>query len=299
MKTLYAITFLLFTYSAINAQVYFEDFENGMPEDYHLVNIDGLTPDDPDLSTMTDSAWTVKPISAQGWENGYSAFSVSWYEGDAGPSNDWMVTSAIEIGDASVLSWDAMAITSSGIYRDRYQVFIGNDTSIASFELLAPIFDTQDTGEVVTPITRSYDLAANGYADEVIYVAFRNWTNPYDPNLPDAPGNGGNELVIDNITVTGTTSINEYESSNLASLKLYPNPANEYVSLSFDMNSGDDLTIYIYNELGKLVKQQALPNTFVGANKIMLSVADLSGGSYLVHVLGENTKAIERLQIVR
>lgn len=299
MKTLYAITFFLFTVSVINAQVYFEDFENGMPEDYHLVNIDGLTPDDPDLASMSDSAWTVKAISAQGWENGHSAFSVSWYEGDQGPSNDWMVTSAIEIGDASVLSWDAMAITSSGIYRDRYQVFIGSDTSIASFELLAPIFDTQDTGEVVVPITRSYDLAANGYADEVIYVAFRNWTLPYDPDGPTGPGNGGNELVIDNITITGTTSINEYASNNLSFLNIYPNPANDYVNLSFAMNTVDDLTIFIYNELGMLVKQEHLLNSSAGRNDLTLSIADLSGGSYIVHVLGKHTKAVERLTIVR
>jgi hypothetical protein len=299
MKTFYALTLLLFAFLATNAQVYFEDFENGMPEDYHLVNIDGLTPDDPDLATMTDSAWTVKEITAQGWENGHSAFSVSWYVDDEGPSNDWMVTSAIEIGDASVLSWDAMAITSSGIYRDRYQVFVGSDTSIASFELLAPIFDTQDTGEVVTPITRMYDLAANGYANEVIYVAFRNWTLPYDPNEPDEPGNGGNELVIDNITVTGTTSINDYESSNVIALKCAPNPASDFLNLSFSLAASERLTLTFYNELGKIVKQEQVLQAYEGLNEIRISTDDLPAGTYIIDMVGDNSKATERLSIVR
>jgi hypothetical protein len=188
MKQLYVFALAIFGFTTLEAQLFFDDFEDNNLEGYTLYNLDGLTPDDPDLDTMADSAWTVRFISSQGWETGYSAFSVSWYVGDEGPSDDWLITPAIEIGEGAILEWDAMAITSSGDFRDRYEVFISNSPELDDLGLLAPEFTMGDTGEVDFPIHRVLDLGALGFANETIYVAFRNNTQPFNPDDPIGPG---------------------------------------------------------------------------------------------------------------
>ncbi len=296
------ILFVVLCCGLLSAQAqgtYLENFENGMPADYHLVNLDGLTPDDPDLATLADSAWTTRFISSQGWTNGNAAFSVSWYQNDAGPSNDWMVTPAISIGANAVLTWDAMAITSSGDFRDRYQVFIGTDTAISSFSALAPVYDTGDTGEVVIPVARMIDLAANGYQNQTIHIAFRNFTQPYNSSEPVGPGNGGNELAIDNIQVTDVVGVEEALSRNFTSLDIFPQPANDAVRVRLALEKPEDLMVHIYNLHGQVVAKEVLGRFAQGEQETHLDISQLAPGSYLMHFFGDNSRGTQRLVIQR
>ena len=192
MKYIYFML-CVFVSGIASAQIlYSEDFESGFPTDIVLANLDGLTPDDPDLVTMADSAWTVRFISTQSFGNGVGsngAFSVSWYQGDEGPSNDWMILPAVTLGSDPYLSWTAMAITSSGDFRDQYQVFVATGgQTIDDFITAAPVFDTGSMGEEIEETAHVIPLG--DYANETVYIAFRNFTQPYDSSQPTGPGNG-------------------------------------------------------------------------------------------------------------
>lgn len=288
MKKMYFFALLLCS-AQLNAQLYFfDDFESQSLDGYTLFNLDGLTPDDPDLSNMADSAWTVKFISSQGWEYGYSAFSVSWYLNDEGPSDDWLVTPAIEIGNDATLSWWAMAITSSGDFRDRYQVFIADEPTLDAFAATAPVFDTGAIGEETTPQERSLNLGDLGFSNETIYVAFRNWTQPYDPGSPSGNGNGGNELCIDNIRVEGEPTSVQEAIGNFAAAKLFPNPANGgRVQIEFGLESPDRLSLLITDLSGKLVHQSALGQLPAGEHRLIEHLSGLTPGKYIVQLAGE------------
>jgi hypothetical protein len=283
-----AITFSL----GANAQLFFDDFEDNDLTGYTLYNLDGLTPDDPDLENMADSAWTVKFITAQGWEFGYSAFSVSWYLGDEGPSDDWLITPPIEIGEGAILEWDAMAITSTGDFRDRYQVFISNSPELEELGLLAPEFTMGDTGEVDFPIHRTLDLGALGYANETIYVAFRNNTQPFNPDEPVGPGNGGNELAIDNIEVNDNSTLGIEEVSSVESLKVQPNPvsAGSPITVAFSLKEASDIAIDVIDITGKVQDQISNRMLPAGASIINLDSKNLSKGIYFIRVRdGQNS----------
>ncbi|MFN3951444.1 MAG: T9SS type A sorting domain-containing protein [Thermaurantimonas sp.] len=286
MKSIYFFVTMTFGLAAVGQQVYFENFENGMPSNYILRNLDGLTPDDPGLATMKDSAWTVRLITSQGWPHNLSAFSVSWYVNDQGPSDDWMILPAITIGPNAILKWAAMAITSSGIYRDRYQIFISEDTSIASFAANPPVFDTSDSGEVAAPVNRQIDLASKGWANKTIHIAFRNWTKPYNPPVSQ----GGNELAIDNIEVINS-STGLSEISNLKGLSVFPNPVADFAKIQFSIERADDLKVYILDLGGKVVKQYTLGSIQPGTNEAVLDVSDLKAGVYFLSIEGRATAA--------
>jgi len=284
----------------LNAQLYyFDDFEDQSLAGYTLVNLDGLTPDDPDLATMADSAWTIRNITAQGWEYGYSAFSVSWYEGDAGPSDDWLITPAIEIGEDATLSWSAMAITSSGDYRDQYQVFVANEGTIDDFALVAPLYDTGSQGEIDEPQDRFIDLAAGGFENETIYVAFRNWTQPYDPDEPTGPGNGGNELCIDNIRVEGPATGIAENHDNFGAISIFPNPATRgVVTLQFSLNTPDRLQMTVFDQTGRSVRTLDFGKLPEGDHLFPLETDDLSPGSYTFNIRGNHSNT-QKVLIVK
>lgn len=295
MKNIYLWMLAMVVGIGANAQsqIFFDDFEDGDLEGYTLYNLDGLVPDDPDLETMEDSAWTVRFISSQGWTFGNSAFSVSWYVNDAGPSNDWMISQAIAIGPGAMLEWDAMAITSSGDFRDRYQVFIGPSADLADYEILAPVFDTGDTGEVDMPVHRMIDLAELGYENETIHIAFRNTTEGFDPEQPIGPGNGGNELAIDNIEVSTVLSTDEPEV--FKQLQVFPNPAAQNINLAFHLESSEDAVLELVDITGKVLRVERLGKLAIGEHLIELERNGIANGVYLVKLRSGNASSTTRV----
>jgi hypothetical protein len=299
MKKMYFIA-MLFATIQTQAQVYFfDDFESQSLEGYTLYNLDGLTPDDPGLATMADSAWTVRFISSQGWEYGYSAFSVSWYVNDEGPSDDWLVTPAIEIGEEATLSWSAMAITSSGVFRDRYQVFVANSPDLAAFGAAAPLFDTGSEGEEPTPQERSLDLTAAGFANETIYIAFRNWTQPYQPGSPGGNGNGGNELCIDNVKVEGSaTSVNEV-NTRIGKVELFPNPVFDgTVNLALELKENENLSVRLVDMTGRTLFEETKGNLPAGEHRWEKNFSHLKPGKYFVQITGNHGVVVKELIIM-
>jgi len=228
----------------------------------------------------------VKLITSQGWENGNSAFSVSWYVGDAGPSDDWLITPAIEIGTDAMLSWDAMAITSSGDFRDRYQVFIGPSTDLEDFAELAPVFDTGEMGEIDEPTSHSLNLSELGFENETIYIAFRNNTPGFDPDQPVGPGNGGNELAIDNISVSTVLSSEEIEI--FEDITLLPNPSANDMQLRFGLENPAEVTMEIADITGKIIRIERLGTLSSGQHLIQVEREGVKAGVYLVRLRTEN-----------
>jgi hypothetical protein len=296
MNKVYLLALAIFGFGTMQAQLYFDDFADNSLEGYTLYNLDGLTPFDSDLDTMADSAWTIRSIASQGWEFGLSAFSVSWYENDEGPSDDWLVTPGIAIGEGAILEWDAMAITSSGLFRDRYQVFISSSSELDDLGLLAPEFTMGDTGEVDFPIHRTLDLGALGYANETIYVAFRNNTQGLDPDGGSGPGNGGNELAIDNIEVNDETTLSISENNAFEYARVQPNPVAQgsSINLSLSLKTAETISIEVMDITGKIhtiVSNQNLP---VGPALINIDRNGLSQGIYFLRIrAGENTSVVK------
>jgi len=295
MKKVYFIA-MMFAAISLQAQTYFfDDFESNSLDGYTLFNLDGLVPDDPGLATMADSAWTVKFISSQGWTHGRSAFSVSWYVNDAGPSDDWLITPAITVGELAVLSWNAMAITSSGNFRDQYQVFVSSAPTLEALSETAPIFDTGSQGELATPQSHSINLSDLGYTNQTIYIAFRNWTQPYTPGSPGGNGNGGNELCIDNIRVEGVSSVAN-RTQNTGHVNVYPNPSSgDFVNISIELLESDAIHVRLVDINGKEVFATNMGTMAAGTHLIQLGIEALPAGKYLIQITGTKTYLVKEL----
>jgi PKD repeat protein len=116
----------------------------------------------------------------------------------------------------------------------------------------------------------------------------------------------GNNLYLDNINIYGTdssgnqvgspTSITEF--INVNDVNVYPNPANDNVSIAIDLTNRQELlSVGIYDLLGKKVLSVFEGNEIEGQHVYNASTKSLSSGMYLVLIDNGNSVVSQKLII--
>ena len=90
------------------------------------------------------------------------------------------------------------------------------------------------------------------------------------------------------VTVTGTASIDDI---NLFDFNLFPNPSSDVINLTFDNIVSEQITIEIYDVLGKLNK---IDNISVANTKVSIDISSLSRGIYIIKAYFGNSISVQR-----
>lgn len=162
-----------------------EDFEQGaFRPGWTVEDVDGNTPDP--AVEFVSAAFVVTDEFEPG--DNFGAYSTSWYAPLAA-SDDWMISPQITLGAASVLSWDGWAPDQA--YPDGYEVYVSTTGNTVADFTDPPIFTIDDEADpYASHMVDLSTLMPISYADEDVYIAFRN--NSDDDFI----------LVIDNVRVT-------------------------------------------------------------------------------------------------
>jgi hypothetical protein len=110
-------------------------------------------------------------------------------------------------------------------------------------------------------------------------------------------------LIATSGSCSDTTTINlsalsvENEVEAIASALLFPNPANNTVTLNVDLAVEGDLNIEIYDLTGKMIMNQNHNNLYNGSYSFNLNTADLTNGIYLVNINTANGSKMMKLII--
>lgn len=160
-----------------------ESFESG--SSFTKYNLDNRTPDI--TVSYVNDAWVY--VADEQQYNNKLAASTSFYS-PPGRADDWLVTYRIYLSKQSRLRWYARSNDFS--FRDGYEVWVSRTGNTPADFTGAPVYTIAE--EINTWQLRTVDLAAAGYADEYVYIAFRNHST--DKNL----------LLIDGIEVCDITS---------------------------------------------------------------------------------------------
>ena len=119
-------------------------------------------------------------------------------------------------------------------------------------------------------------LTITGTPDSILFVA-------------SSGENPGSVLKLDDLQFSGgAVSIGEVVSNDL--FTMYPNPANEIVTINLEANSS--YSLYIYNVIGKLVDSK---ENSMGITE--LNVSDFPKGTYLIRIVSGNKIFTEKLII--
>lgn len=277
-KVLFVLSLILFTsISSVKGQIVNllnENFNNGVPAGWTLMNVDGLTPNT--AVSFVDAAW-VSREDGDSTGIGDSVIVATSYYSPAGSANDWIILPQVTLeGNGNFLTWQARSIDPS--YADGYAVYISNSLpTIDSFAVNDVLYTTD--GEF--PYWKDRSVSLDSFASQSIYIAFRLKSN--DKFL----------LELDNIRIYADTltSINETAATIVADVAIYPNPARENIQIHSDVAIE---LVCIYSISGGLI--QAL--NINRQRNFIYSLSEIPEGIYIIELTDENNNRI-RKKIIR
>ena len=120
------------------------------------------------------------------------------------------------------------------------------------------------------------------------------WTLTVIDGFTPEDGGSIDDFSIEICDGTATFSTNDVVNEQEA-FKIYPNPANEQITLAFTASSVQKSDISIFDISGKLVKSFKIDRK--PSTTINLNVADLSTGVYFVRTQSESGSRVEKLII--
>lgn len=168
--TLAVMLFLPHSLSYGQNIVYSEDFESVLPPALPS----GMTSIDGDMGTVDTSLILIFGVQSS-WITRFdvsdqAAASTSFLD-PVVQNDDWLITPQITIGGNAVLKWTARA--QDAMFPDGYELRISTaGVAMGDFLANAPLFSVAQENSSDT--TRSIDLAASGYTNTDIYLAWRN-----------------------------------------------------------------------------------------------------------------------------
>ncbi|MFK7904475.1 MAG: T9SS type A sorting domain-containing protein [Chitinophagales bacterium] len=249
--------------------IYEQDFERGMPDDFILINADGLMPAQEVDSLFIDSAWIVVGSELLG-SNSNVAMSLSWYENDGGPADDWMVLPQMVFGGQGKLVWRAIS-TTFGEYPDSYEVLFVEETpsadNVASLE--TELILRVENESYIAPVAHAVDIS--GLESRRGHIVFRNITP------------SGDALLIDDISITDVewnpTNIQKVDNE-VFDLQLFPNPTSSQSTLQYELNTPSNVTLSLQNTMGQVVWELKQGQQNAGIYQLPLAAKELPRGMY-------------------
>jgi hypothetical protein len=131
-------------------------------------------------------------------------------------------------------------------------------------------------------------LNSENYKGEVLNIVTRRRVKEFKVMMFDEDG-----LLMSSSTIAGAmqpTSVSSKElKSNISSLSIAPNPANEDVNLIFTLDVAQKISIDLYDVSGKWMKN--IDSSFHGANQsqpLQFNVSEFSNGLYFIRLTNES-----------
>lgn len=155
----------------------------------------------------------------------------------------------------------------------------------------------RDETGTVTVATYAAPLQTLGLGGQALTVLASGFLNPSVNSNGAAFGlfvalpSGG-----DLIPLPIVTSLNERTDNNL---RIFPNPANNKLQISFEAENNQRLQAEVYNIAGSLVKSQLIENSKGGAVISTLDVSDLKAGVYMLQLRSGELSQTRKLYITR
>ncbi len=243
--------------------------------------------------------------------------SNSWFT-SPGQADNWLITRNILLGDHDTLFWKSAPFQTPR-YLDGYEVKIStttnedvafntilftaaemdsingtNDSVFSGYDfssgfvhgLDSTYIEFNDDSARWRGVLRPFFVPLDTYANQNVFIAFHH--NSFDDNL----------ISIDDILIRGTINpsagIKEREKSDLG-LNVFPNPANDYAQINFQLAAETEVAITVSDITGKLVYSENKGSMTTGRHFAMINTAALEKGFYTIAVQTNNSRNTAKL----
>ncbi|MDD3739891.1 MAG: T9SS type A sorting domain-containing protein [Bacteroidales bacterium] len=155
-------------------------------------------------------------------------------------------------------------------------VMIGNNsTTITSTE------------ELWQPFTIEFETYEDADSATIMVMA---WT----PSAPTDPPQGNSVIYIDNLSFNSLINSVPDKTLSNCNVRIYPNPASDYITVSTENINNTDIIVNIYNVIGALVKSKTLLQ-----DQEQLNIGDLGSGIYMLEIKSKEWSEKQKLIIKR
>ena len=157
------------------------------------------------------------------------------------------------------------------------------------------VYNKQSTALGTTGLTTAaFSPTASQWRKESIGLGTYNTQNKVFVKFKATNGYG-NKLYVDNINIKTTTGIQNTIIDN--TLNVYPNPAKDFVVVSFSVNELLPTSINIYNALGEIVGSTFIQNMAVGVQQVKFETAHLPAGMYVAEIKSGSYSTSRKISI--
>ena len=101
------------------------------------------------------------------------------------------------------------------------------------------------------------------------------------------------------VLVSGKSTSGIKEISNIAAMKLYPNPAKNNVFVEFELTENSQVSVSIFDLSGKEVGAKVINNFSKGSNSIELPLDELLNGFYFVNMVSDKGVVTSKLSVIK
>ncbi|MFI5202968.1 MAG: T9SS type A sorting domain-containing protein [Flavobacteriales bacterium] len=196
--------------------------------------------------------------------------------------------------------------------------FVGSETTAGNWTFLDSAIVSGAGPSIPVKVPVNLGLVLNGSTMHAFYVTVTNTTPSFyytngtavgtiqasDANLEVLEGNGGGYPF--NVTFSprvfngqvhyclGAVGIDE--SSVQTTVTVYPNPANDLITLNMESYVGKDVALTMYNALGELVYTEQINSAL---NSKTIDVSSLTEGVYMAETISGGHTSITRFVVAK
>lgn len=245
------------------------------------------------INEDNDIGW--KMSNAPSFSDENMAVFLNFYNYEDRLQLDWLISPSLDFSEALEASVTFKTSYAKNLdYNDQLRIMASSDCG-ATFDNLLEVFNSDelsimDSEEFWEPVdqnewtTQSVDLAQ--YAGKTnIRLAFVG-VNDY-----------GNNLFIDDIEFFATAKDKIVKTAQ-GSFTLYPNPTSDgQVNLAFNTSRRQNVEVFVYDQMGKLMTKDQYPNTL--NQTYHYDLYGYRSGVYFFHSIGEDFVRVKRLVITK
>jgi Zn-dependent metalloprotease len=113
--------------------------------------------------------------------------------------------------------------------------------------------------------------------------------------------NGGSlvEGALDDFFLyeAGAAGVNENE--NVTSVGVFPNPANSTVNISYLLNTTEDVTVILTNNIGQVVYSEAVKDNSMGKHSLKIGTEQFAAGMYMLNLRAGKQDHVQKVAVIR
>ncbi len=135
------------------------------------------------------------------------------------------------------------------------------------------------------------------WALETVSLLSAFWGKPDVRFKFEFTSDGDNNLYIDDINITATSTGIEEPGVSPLSFEIFPNPSNDVFNVSFDLLKSEKTEVKITDMIGREIKTVVEDFLSAGEHEYAVPARDLSKGIYLVTLKAGESTTVKRLMI--